>query len=623
MKFKTTFFCWFFSISLFAQSPEALIPSEAHSVITINNIQLLEEISLEELIQYDFMEEVQQELFDGSTSGKHLEDIGIDFNQRMNFFKGESEDYEVNGVTFGVKNEQELFATFDDFEKIESGNPTVQLFESFFNRIAIQGKSAIFYRLEPKNDKINSITDSIWSARGNDLYWEEEVEPYIEMEEVEEGVLEYEEEEEAVLEYAEEEYAEEIVDETELASEKTYHELRDSVEMEVIATLSKTFNHNLFSERKTLLNSDQRFAQRLNSSSEAIFFLDNEKITHFSANEFKSPLYYTFGRKLDILRENNFVSGNFNFEENKAVLDVDYNYSEKLGAIYEGLSQSKFDKKVLQYIPENNQGFFTYNINLKEAHDRTVTLLEEIFEETEGKSATMSLVVLDLWKELVNTEALFDTYRGSMFGSFLGVQKVKTKKIVFDYDEETYEYVEREEEAEEDLPIFSIGLSTNNRPFVERMLNRIAKIQSELTSEGNYWKIENALLNSVPLYIIPTDYAFIVTNDENQAKNYFDGYGKLALSKKQAKKAKKSQVMYAEVDVQKVLNKLPEEMMSRQSDRDMFEVLRKNVGTFTLTSQKATKDKMNYSITYHFDEKDGSFGKYALDLINSLYNITK
>lgn len=622
MKIKTTILFNLLIFVGFSQSPEAIIPAEAHSVITINNVQLLEEISLDELVKYDFMEEIQQELFDGSTSGKNLHDIGIDFDQKMNFFRGENDEYSVTGVTFGVKNEEELFKTFKEFEPIENGNANVKLFESFFNQIAIQGKSAIFYRLEPKNWVIKEKTDSIWEAQGNPRYWDwgykegpvDELEDYMSDMPVEAS--------DSIIEEAE--VVEEYIEEFEVASEKTYYELRDSVEMEVIAELSQNFSRSLFSEGKTLMKTDDKFSQKLNSPSEAVFYFDNERISQYSSNGGNfAPLYGSIWNRMDEFSENNYVTGALNLKSNQVVLDVDYHYSEKLGEIYEALSDSKFDKKILKYIPEDNQGFFTYNVNLKEAHDKTFELLNEMFGSSESKEAQMSLVMMDIWTELVNTDALFDTYRGSMFGSFHGIQKVKTKKIVFDVDEnDNFKYIEREEEAEEDMPIFSLGLSSKNRDFVERILNRFTKIEDKLSANGAYWKLENAILNSVPVFIIPSDNAFIITNDENQATNFASGYGKLALNKKRGKSAIKSGVMYAEVDVQKAIDKLPKGMFSSR-ENEMLDVLRKNVGSFVLTSDKTTREKMSYSISYNYDGKDNSFGTYALDLINSLYNVTK
>ena len=69
------------STLVFSQKSEALIPSQSSSVFSINNLQLLEKISVDELITYDFMEDIHQELFDGSTEAKSLNDAGIDFEE--------------------------------------------------------------------------------------------------------------------------------------------------------------------------------------------------------------------------------------------------------------------------------------------------------------------------------------------------------------------------------------------------------------------------------------------------------------------------------------------------------------------------------------------------------------
>ncbi len=81
----------------FAQLSEDFIPKDAVTVLSINNINLLKKVSMDELVQYEFMAEVQAELFDGSTSGKNLKDSGIDFDQKLNVFYGQNQDYEVAG----------------------------------------------------------------------------------------------------------------------------------------------------------------------------------------------------------------------------------------------------------------------------------------------------------------------------------------------------------------------------------------------------------------------------------------------------------------------------------------------------------------------------------------------
>ena len=110
------------SFSLFAQRSEDLVPQQAVTVFSLNNINILQQISLDDLVQYEFMEELQQELFDGSTSGKTIKDSGIDFDQKLNVFNGKGEQYTVNGFTFGIANKDRLFETFEFVSKKEENS---------------------------------------------------------------------------------------------------------------------------------------------------------------------------------------------------------------------------------------------------------------------------------------------------------------------------------------------------------------------------------------------------------------------------------------------------------------------------------------------------------------------
>ena len=78
-----TYFLCYSSALVWAQTSDAMVPKDAVTVISINNTSLLKKIQMDSLIQYEFMEEVQSEMFDGSADNKSLKDAGIDFNQIM------------------------------------------------------------------------------------------------------------------------------------------------------------------------------------------------------------------------------------------------------------------------------------------------------------------------------------------------------------------------------------------------------------------------------------------------------------------------------------------------------------------------------------------------------------
>ena len=240
-------------------------------------------------------------------------------------------------------------------------------------------------------------------------------------------------------------------------------------------------------------------------------------------------------------------------------------------------------------------------------------------DERYGNSA---LLVWELMDEFINKDAVFDTYQGSMFGTYNGIQKIKTKKVIFEYNEDDFEYTTREVEAEEDMPVFVLGFTTERGDIPENIMKRMAKIYSELTNEGDYWKLENAVLNSAPMYFIVRNGMFILTNDNHLATDHPDGFGKDALSKSMAKTVRKSGIMYGYADLGKAIEKLPEGLFS-DKENETINVFRGKSGTMEIKSSETTKEQTSMNVSYSFDGETDNFGTYILDLINSLYVITK
>ena len=59
MKFQSLALSLFVGTLVYGQKSEDFIPHEAVTVFSINNINLLQKVSLDELVKYEFMEEVQ------------------------------------------------------------------------------------------------------------------------------------------------------------------------------------------------------------------------------------------------------------------------------------------------------------------------------------------------------------------------------------------------------------------------------------------------------------------------------------------------------------------------------------------------------------------------------------
>lgn len=611
MKYIALITLIFASFSGIAQRSEDLVPEEAISVLSINNINLLQKISLDELVQYRFMEELHHEMTDGSTAGWTLKDSGFDFDQKMNVFQGGNGKYFVTGMTFGVKDKNSMFKIFDDFELIESGISGVEMYASYFNRLAIDGKNAIFYRIWTNYDQVSDITDSIWYSRGGGYRWDyyDEYEYYDEWDEMEEESWEEEDEE--------------------TYPEKTYYELLDSVEVALNEEYLETFAQKLFVQKQNLKKSNSEFSKQLQSDAEGSYFINNTA-NFINSREFewmkrRNPDVY---KRMEELYNGNILSGNFYIDDNTIKLDLKAQYGSELGEIYEKLGSAKFDKSFLPYIHKDDIAYASFQADYENAYDLIYDAGMSIVTQSDREEMVAMSITFDLLYAFLDKETLFETFKGSAFMSYKGIQKVKTKKIVFDYDEETFEYIEREEEAEEDMPIFTWGFATDNHDLIDRIMRHSQRSMtrytwegaSKLIDHGNYWEITNGMLGSVSMYMINKNGVFVVTNDATLAVEKSNGFGSQAIPKKRMKAARKGGSVYAYADMNRAINELPKEMFNRR-ENEMLDVFRGKSGTVELTSEKSSGSKSNYALTYTFESEEDS-GTYILDLINSLYVIS-
>ena len=587
---------------------EQLLPKDAVTVFSINNISLLQKIAMDDLVNYEFMSEVHQELFDGSTSGKTLKDAGLDFNQRLNLFYGKTFTHELTGFTFGVSDQKALFEVFDDFQELQSNIPGLKIYGTFFNHLLIKNNLAILIRIEPTMDYIDEVTDSIWYARGNETPFE-----FFDSAPQDDQILNEQT-------FEEDTNTNFYPEASENPAIKNYYELRDSVQAvlqqeELIRVIDEIFVDNI-----NLHNTDARFAAQLTHNAEGVFYLDNARNLDKSQGlwyfqTFLPNLY----QDLQELYAGNVILGDLFLRDNQIDFEVEALYGPSLGSIYAQMNDARFDANVLKYIPATSPAYFTYNINLEQAYEQAYQILLPLLSDEKNAQIAMNVLTLELLNEFIDKEALFDTYKGSMFGTFNGVKKIKTKKIVFSYDEETFAYQEQETEADADMPIFTLGFSTARADIPEMVLKHLGRLSSRVQHFENYWRINNAILDAAPLYILNTGKLLIFTNDDELARFHSSGYGTLALNKKQSKLARKSGSMYGSVDITKTLDRFPTEVLTPRN-AEIVNSLKRKSGHLELTSSETTEAHTTFKLNYRF-ESDESTGKHLLDLVNSLYLI--
>ncbi len=625
---KHIVFCIFTlgSFLSFSQLSHQVIPRDAVTVLTLNNLSLFNKIQLDELVQYDFMIDIQQELFNRENNNYTIKDAGIDFDQKLNAFYGKNFNYEISGFTFGVNDKEKLFRVFSNFVQLPTAQKGIERYTSYLNQLILFDQSALLIRLEPLQDYTTRIADSIWYARGNDFYFTED-ELWADEEGIDQTILQIEEE--AMLDEAGiynddlEITSEPAFEVRDILSGKTYWELRDSVMFAQQRNFSNDLLKDLVTKKNSLFSTDKRFAEQLNSKADGVLYLDNSRnLQKDQSFWYFQTMFPTLYEDLNTLYTGNVILGDIYLNDDNINLKLKAQYGEQLGTIYTALNNSKFDKNILKYIPQDNAGFVTYNVNLKNAYNQAYKILFPILDKEPSAQISMNLLLLELFDEFVNKEALFNSYKGSLFTSFNGIQKVKTKKYIFTYDEDTFEYQEEEAEAEEDMPIFTSGFTTGRSDIVERLLHRLSRITPRIYKQDNYYVFEDAILESVPLYLLINNGIVLVTNDLKVVQEHSKGYGKLALNGKTAAKIKKNGFVYAEIDWKSSINQLPRDLFSAEQN-EILDALKGKSGYMTLTSTKTTTHGTNFDLVYKYDSAYGKSGKYLLEFVNSIYLLSK
>ena len=603
-------FTLFIAHSIFAQQSEALIPRDASTVFSINNISLLQKISIDELVEYDFMEELHQELFDGSTAGKTLKDAGLDFDQRLNIFYGKDKVYELTGFSFGIKNKEDLFEVFDDFEYSETLKNGAERYNSLFNSLIIKGNSGVLLRIQPTDDYLIKVTDSL-----NYFEWEETT--YYSDDEWE--AVEVEEEEGSDLN-ALNEYLE--LAEQEPENKKTYWEIRDSIQVSMQTKGILSLIEDLIINENSLQTVDKRFEAQLAKNSEGIFFIDNSRnFSNQGGLWYFQTMYPIMNEDLKELYAQNYMVGDLHLDSNEVHFDLKANYGEDLGSIYTEMNNNPLNKDFIKYIPQDAAAYFIYNVDLRKAYEKAYDILLPLLKDKRDNKMVMNLLAIQLLDKLVDKKAFFGAYKGGIFGTFNGIQTILTKKIDYNWNEENFEYTEIETESEEDIPVFTLGFASERTDLCELVLSDLSRLTSRIEKKEGYWIINDAIFDAAPLYVVCTEQVLLLSNDMYLIDGHIDGYGKEAISKKDLRRIKKSGVLYANMDLDRSINQFPQAFLDDRQKKVLND-LKNNSGRIELSSTYSELTETDYSLRYNF-ESSSSKATQFLDMMNAMFILAK
>jgi hypothetical protein len=314
--------------------------------------------------------------------------------------------------------------------------------------------------------------------------------------------------------------------------------------------------------------------------------------------------------------KNTWQAAYMNFTSTGMTIDWLNHTGEKMTSVVSAMSESKFDKKLLAYIPATTQGFMVVNMNTKAAYDEAKKIYMPMLDESQDADMVLASAVWSLLDEIINEEALFDMYFSKAFVSFNGIRDMVIEKTTYDYDPETFEYEERVEKGIEKIPALTFGMSTSRSYLVTKFMNAMAaQGNGAVTKEGGYYKMKSGPIPGVAFYLMVKDDIILFTNEQDIVRNNPNGYGKNALSGEQAKKASKAKMMYANIDWEN----LPEELnkvVNNPSDRKLIKALSDKSGKLEMELGEIKKDYYTMRATYTFHGNHTSGAHYLMEVLN-------
>jgi len=611
------------------------IPDSCDYFIAMDLKRITSNISIEEADGFQFIKTISENYLQLDPKNVSLKNIGVDFQGHAAFFSGKSAAKTFSGTIVPIKDgkafvnktisdniiRQALLAQGSYVE----GKAVYLINEGFFIAATVSATEQLAF----------SVTDSIFDANG----WEK---PFrwdffmnegfdwadLELIEATEEIIdeEYFEEEVEAVEEGDflapppedlgNPFEEEAIESFDFFTDDTrYYEIKDSV----LEVLSEKQAHLFLAQLKTphdkLIQNSAAFKQSMNKASDVTLFINSTSLD--TGNEFPYAIRSNpFFNGLNSFLENTWQTGYMNFTSTGMTIDW-LNYTgEQMTRVVSAMTKSKFDKKLLNYIPASTSGYMVVNVNTKAAYDEAKKVYMPLLDASEDGDLLLASALWSLLDEIINEEALFDMYFSKAFVSFNGIRDMVVKKTSYDYDPETFEYEEREETGVEKIPALTFGLSTSRSYLVTKFMNAMAaKDNGMVKKEAGYYKMKSGPIPGVTFYLMVKGDIIIWTNEQDIIRNNPNGYGKNALSGAQAKKAGNTKMMYAHMNGDNIPAQL-NQLITNPSDRKFMKAITEKSGELEIEMGDVKKDYYAFKATYKFHGNHKSGVHYLMEVMN-------
>lgn len=181
--------------------------------------------------------------------------------------------------------------------------------------------------------------------------------------------------------------------------------------------------------------------------------------------------------------------------------------------IFKNIYQSKFNKKMMNYIPENHLGYLSLNINSEAYLKEIPALIERYYAPLTAEYADMLSIASTALEIGLDEKAIGKVMKGDHLLFINEVQKVNREYIDYVYDDE-YNYEEVTKTKEEYIPNFLWMFTSEDQRLFEKALKYAEKHEVAVNNNGLYTIKENE--TGIPFYVLMKDNIVFIGNNEDQ-----------------------------------------------------------------------------------------------------------
>lgn len=355
------------------------------------------------------------------------------------------------------------------------------------------------------------------------------------------------------------------------------------------------------------------------NASDMNFWMDYEtfaKMTNDLQGE-ANPMAGMMMGMMSGMYEDSYMSMNLNFDQGVTKLSTDYFMNETMMNVYKQVFDGKFNEKFLKYLPKNNLGYFSFNMNINNA----IKLVKESENPMLAQYPVYESMALESLKGMgieMTADDLYNVWGGDMMFVVTGVKEFEQEVTTYEFDDD-FNKKEVKKMKKQKLPEFTFLMSHGSKDNVLKFID-LAKQSSMISEEKGMFKVT---VPDMPMDVFMSikDDMIVVSNSEKvpTAKaNKLYSRDQLLNPKEVMKLTNSVQRVYWDIPgTMKYLEEM-EDMNMDDEQQAIFNMGKDSFKNMVIESDKNIGDSINSTMMLNFNNNNVNALEQIFGMINKV-----